>query len=77
MDWDQDHFENGIATIMEYRRTGYVNSICVPGDIHNGVIFVTSSLGLDIFPTRIAYPKKWEIAESLKLGSSKERSGKW
>lgn len=54
-------YMDGLEAWTEYRRTGYPNTLSVPGDVYEGATFVTNIPGLDIIPTRVTYPQNEQL----------------
>ncbi|WP_271406538.1 SusD/RagB family nutrient-binding outer membrane lipoprotein [Tenacibaculum soleae] len=54
-------FMDGLEGWTEYRRSGYPNTLDVPGDVYNGVTFTTLITDLNTIPNRVNYPANEQL----------------
>ncbi|NVN17498.1 SusD/RagB family nutrient-binding outer membrane lipoprotein [Muricauda sp. HICW] len=66
-------YMDGLEAWTEYRRTGYPNTLSVPGDTYDGTTFVTNIPGLDIIPTRVIYPQNEQLLNRSNWDSARSK----
>ncbi|WP_440121018.1 SusD/RagB family nutrient-binding outer membrane lipoprotein [Tenacibaculum sp. Ill] len=54
-------YMDGLEAWTEYRRTGYPNTLSVPGDTFGSATFTTLVPGLNTIPNRVSYPQKEQL----------------
>ncbi|AZJ33838.1 Starch-binding associating with outer membrane [Tenacibaculum mesophilum] len=65
-------YMDGLEAWTEYRRTGYPNTLSVPGDTFGSATFTTLVPGLNTIPNRVNYPQKEQLLNNSNWDAARQ-----
>ncbi|REH54769.1 SusD-like starch-binding protein associating with outer membrane [Tenacibaculum gallaicum] len=65
-------YMDGLEAWTEYRRTGYPNTLTVPGDTYGSATFTTLVPDLNTIPNRVTYPQKEQLLNNTNWNAARQ-----